>query len=104
MVNQLSRISFAPRARFAPNVHEIIRIIVAFFHDFGLGVMQERQELAVEAILTFFGQPEVEPPHATAEDRPPIIHVLSRRHPSPISAQFLYIIDLGKPYQRATAS
>jgi len=53
MFDQLFRISFTPRTRLATKINEVIGVVVSLSHDIVLSVVQERQELIVEASLAF---------------------------------------------------
>lgn len=46
-----------------------------------LGVVEQRQKLAVETRFAFRGELVPEAPHAGAEDGPEIVHVLAGWHP-----------------------
>lgn len=50
-----------------------------------LSPMEQRQEFAVKASLSFTGELIIEAPKPGAEDGPPVVHVLARRHPAGFS-------------------
>lgn len=81
MLNQLPCITLSSCTRFAAKIHKVVRVIITRTHNIVLGVVQKREELVIETGLAFGGELVPEAPHARAEDRPEIVHVLSRRHP-----------------------
>ena len=104
MLDQLPGIALTPCTRLAANIHEVVGFIISITHNFGLGVMQERQELAVETFFPFSGQLEVESPHATAENGPQVVHILTRGHPIRLLALLQLYLRAHSTYHRATAS
>lgn len=107
MLNQLPRISLTASTGFASKVDEIIGVVVTLTHHIVLGMVQQREELGVEAGFAFRRELVPESPQTAAEDSPEIIHVLSRWHPTYVNLSFTYQLILREgeeKYQRATAS
>jgi len=81
MLDQLPRIPIIARTWLRPQIHEVIRVTIALAHDLVLGVVQQGEELRVKARAALGAELVEEAPHARAQNRPPVVHVLSGWHP-----------------------
>lgn len=77
MLNQLPGVPFSPRAGFAPEVHEVVGIIVAIAHDVVLGVVQQWHEFREEPVAALGGELVVETPHAGADGREEVVYIFT---------------------------
>jgi hypothetical protein len=67
--------------RLCSNVGEIVALARSFTEDFHHGVMQRWEEVDKEAVPDFGWEKVAQFPDAAAEDMPPCLQVLPRRHP-----------------------
>ena len=79
--NQSLGVAFATGARSRANVDEVPGVVVILAEDVVFGVMQQREELVEEALLTFFGEFPIKAVHAAPEHGAEVVHVFVGGHP-----------------------
>lgn len=81
MFNQFPRITLTSGSRFGTEIDKIPSLALVRCKSLKKCVMQERDELFVEAGLAFRGELIPEPPHATSEEGEPIVAFFAWGHP-----------------------
>lgn len=76
-LEKLASVATASGVRLGAQVHEIIGILLPITQDLGLGVVEQRHELAEVALPALGRQLQVEPPHARAEESQPVVRMLA---------------------------
>jgi hypothetical protein len=92
ILQQPRRVPAALRVGFGAQVHEVPGLVVAVAEHLGLGVVQQRHDLAEQPLLALGRQLEVEPPRAAAQLRPPAVEVFAGWDPE--EGGFVNTVDL----------
>ncbi len=83
--DELLGVASAARAGPGAQVDEVVRVVVAGAQDVVLGVVEQREELGVEAGFAFGGELVPEAPEPGSEDGPEVVYVFARWHPGFVS-------------------
>lgn len=82
VLEQLLSVATTTCVGLSPQVEEVVGVAVAIAQHLALGGVEQAQHLIIVTPLPLGRQSEVESPHTAPEDRPPVIQLLSRWHPT----------------------